>query len=178
MSEEKKEPTAQQLFNRYMRSVAKVRNLSKSLTEEMAKAENLSQELAARFGIYVTGSKPAAKRPRQPIAAPSDGPVDSGEGGTPEFKPPAQYHADAPALSNPGSSEVAEIRRDAGLNADAEDSEALASSGLGMMEQLQSGMKGEPLVLPNPGQNEPGSGVTAERSNTEGGPVTQKPMEE
>ncbi len=52
----------------------------------------------------------------------------------------------------------------------------LAASGLGMMEQLQSGMKGEPTVLPTPGEHEPGRPV--ERSNAGGGPVVQGPVPE
>ena len=177
MSEEKKDLTAQQLFNCYMRSVAKVRNLSESLTEEVTKADNLSRELAARFGIYVTGSKPAAKLPLAPITAPSDS-AGAGDGGEPaEFKPPAQYHADAPALSSPGSSEVAEIRRDAGLSVDAEDSEALASEGLGMMEQLHKTLPGAPSVVATPGEHHDRA-AAQERSNAEGGPVRQGPVTE
>ncbi len=178
MSEEKKELTATQLFSNYMRSVDKVRDLAKGLAAETAKAENLSQELATRYGIYVTGSKPRLA-PKRPDIAPGDRPVmnddDAAEG--PEYEPPAQYHSDAPELSGEGSAEVAEIRQGAELSAAEADSEALASEGSGMMDILQRRMKGAPSVVPGVGEHQQG-GASTERSNAEGGPVTQKPVEE
>ena len=177
MSDDVKEPTATNLFSAYMRSMDKVRALTKSLAEETIKAENLARQLAAQYGIYVTGSKPTPQRAQQPMTAPHDDSAGTSSGEeTPEFKPPAQYRSDAPELASAGSEEVAEIRRDAGLDVDAADSEALANAGAGMMEHLQSGMKGAPSVVAMPGIAQ--ESAPDERSNAEGGPVTQKPVEE
>lgn len=180
MSDEQKTPTATKLFTAYMKSVDKVRALIKALATETTTAENLAAQLSAQYGIYVTGNQPAAKRPRQPITAPSDKGAGAGDAaqetpGGGDFELPPQHHSSAPELASAGSAEVADIRRDAGLDVQAED-EQLASEGLSMMEQLQRGMKGVPSVVAIPGEHQ--QGETEGRSNAEGGPVTQKPTEE
>ena len=177
MSDESKPPTATQLFSSYMRSVDKVRALAADLTTETTKASDLAAQLAAQYGIYVTGSKPVPAA-RQPSTAPRDGPLtNEADGDAPDFKPPAQYHADAPTLSSEGSAEVAEIRRDAGLSEAAADSEELATTGLGMMEQLGRSLPGTPSVVATPGEHHDRA-AAQERSNAEGGPVRQGPVEE
>jgi hypothetical protein len=169
-----KEPTATQLFASYMRTVERVRGLSKKLTKETEAALLLSMELAERFDIHVSGSRPPAPRTPTPLTAPRD----SGAGANAEeYKPPVQMHSDAPTPSGKGSAEVEEIRRDAALNVPAEDTAALGAEGIGMMEQLQKGMKGSPVVVPHPGGHEPGN-TPVERSNAEGGPVRQGPVSE
>lgn len=182
MSDEQKTPTATKLFTAYMKSVDKVRALIKALATETTTAENLAAQLSAQYGIYVTGNQPAAKRPRQPITAPSDKGAGAatrviGEEtpGGEDFELPPQHHSSAPELASAGSAEVADIRRDAGLDVQAED-EQLASEGLSMMEQLQRGMKGVPSVVAIPGEHQ--QDAAEGRSNAEGGPVTQKPTEE
>lgn len=170
---EEKLLTATQLFSKYMTVRGKVQKMTAALGEEVSSMEALGDELAARFGIYVSGSKPQAPRPRQP----SDGPLmNEADGEKPAFKPPAQYHVDAPTLETPGSAEVAEIRRDAGLSEAAADSEELATSGLGIMEQLGKSLPGAPSVIAIPGEHQ--EARPAERSNAEGGPVRQGPVKE
>jgi len=177
---QQKEPqslTATQLFSKYMAVRGKVQKMTATLGEEVSKMGALGDELAARFGIYVSGSKPMAKNPRQPSIAPGDGPVmNEGDGDAPKFKPPVQYHSDAPALESAGSEEVAEIRRDAGLR-EAADSEALANVGMGMMAELGKSLPGTPSVVATPGEHHD-KAAAVERSNAEGGPVVQKPAEE
>lgn len=174
--EEKKQQTATQLFASYMRTVEQVRSLTRKLNEKLETALLLSKELTERFGIHVSGSKPQAPRPAQPITAPRDEGAGAGDEG---YKPPAQYHADATQLANSGSAEVAEIRRESGLTSAEEDSEALAAAGTGTMEALQRTMKGQPTVVPAPGEHQENRGAPpVERSNAEGGPVRQGPVEE
>lgn len=171
---EEKLLTATQLFSKYMTVRGKVQKMTAALGEEVSSMGALGDELAARFGIYVSGSKPQVSNPRQPS---SDSAGADPEGEVPEFKPPAQYRAPAPTLDNAGSAEVAEIRRDAGLSEAAADSEELAASGVGMMEQLGKSLPGTPSVVATPGEHHDRA-AAQERSNAEGGPVTQKPMEE
>ena len=179
---QQKEPqslTATQLFSKYMAVRGKVQKMTATLGEEVSKMGALGDELAARFGIYVSGSKPMAKNPRQPSVAPKDGPLMNeadGEEGGPTFKPPAQYHSDAPVLESAGSEEVAEIRRDAGLR-EAADSEALANVGMGMMAELGKSLPGTPSVVATPGEHHD-KAAAVERSNAEGGPVRQGPVKE
>ena len=179
-----KERTAPQLFNLYMRTVEKVRALAKSLTEETQKAVALSAELESHFGIRIR--TPGATAKTQPITAPADADASNAQPTEEEiaaaaergYTPPTQMHSEAPTLTGKGSQEVEEIRAGAGLNVDAGDSEALANEGLGAMAELQARMGGTPTIPPNPGQHEPGRSASAERSNAEGGPVTQKPEKE
>ena len=174
MKAEQKKLTATQLFSKYMQAVDKVRGLAMALAAETQKAEELSTTLANEFGIYVTGQQPrAALRGRASDPAPEDGPVVDGS----DYKPPAQHHADAPQLSGKGSQEVADIRREAGLDVAAGDTEELANQGVGMMTQLQEGMKGTPEVVAVPGEHAE-RGAPQGRSNAEGGPVKQGPVKE
>ena len=174
---EQRKPTATQLFAKYMRAVDKVRGLAMALAEETRRADELSTILANEFGIGVTGSRPrqASAMVEVGAAATQEEEEAGAEGG---YKPPPQYHADATKLSGRGSQEVADIRRDAGLDVAAGDSEELASQGVGMMAQLQSGMKGTPAVVAAPGAHGENRGVPQERSNAGGGPVRQGPTKE
>ena len=169
--EEKKEQTATQLFASYMRSIGKVKALSKQLGAETETALTLAKQLRDRFGIQVSGIQPSKATLKYPplMNAGEDDPEK-------EFKPPTQMHSDAVALSGAGSQEVEDIRRDAGLDVPAEDSEALGTEGIAMMEQLQAGMTGTPAVTAQPGEHQAGTPV--ERSNVEGGPVRQGPAPE
>ena len=170
---EKKELTATQVFSKYMQALDKVRALSATLTEKIALAEALGSELGSRFGIRVSGLAPV-ETTRPAATAPSNENTD-GDGDTPKkYVPPTQYHADAPTVTAPGSAEVAEIRREAGLSEQTADSEALAASGIGTMGALQKGMGGTPAVIATPGEHHD---KAAERSNAEGGPVRQGPEE-
>ena len=184
MSEEETQPaaekplTATQLFSKYMAVRGKVQKMTADLGSEVSKMGDLGNKLAARFGIYVSGSKPQAPRPRQPSIAPCDGPVmNEADGEKSDFKPPTQYHSDAPTLDSAGSAEVAEIRRDAGLSEAAEDSEALANVGMGMMAELGKSLPGTPSVVATPGEHHDRA-AAQERSNAEGGPVIQGPVKE
>ncbi len=172
--EEKKEPTATQLFASYMRSIAKVKALSKQLGAETETALTLAKQLRDRFGIQVSGIQPSKAKAARPQYPPL---MNAGEDGSEkEFEPPVQMHSNAVALSGAGSQEVEDIRRDAGLDVPAEDSEALGTEGIAMMEQLQAGMTGTPAVTAQPGEHQAGTPV--ERSNVEGGPVRQGPAPE
>ncbi|KKL28231.1 hypothetical protein LCGC14_2377180 [marine sediment metagenome] len=177
---EEKLLTATQLFSKYMTVRGRVQKMTAALGEEVSSMGALGDELAARFGIYVSGSKPQAPRPRQPSIMPGDGPLmNEADGEKPAFKPSAQYHADAPTLDSPGSAEVAEIRRDAGLSEAAADSEQLAATGLGIMAELGKSLPGTPRVVATPGEHHDKAAAAAqERSNAEGGPVRQGPVKE
>ena len=175
---EEKLLTATQLFSKYMAVRGKVQKMTAAFGEEVSSMGALGDELAARFGIYVSGSKPQAPASRRPDIAPSKGPlVNEADGEKPAFKPPIQYRSDAPTLDSAGSAEVAEIRRDAGLSEAAEDSEQLAASGIGMMEQLGKSLPGTPSVVATPGEHHD-KAAAQERSNAEGGPVRQGPVKE
>ena len=178
---EKKEPTATQLFANYMRAVEKVRGLAMTLAEETLKVDGLSTELADRFSIFVTGQKAgddpprvAARRTTDPVPEGASADDDAGSEG---YKPPTQHHAEALQLSGKGSQEVADIRREAGLDVEAGDSEELAHQGVDMMTQLQAGMKGTPAVVAVYGGHVE-RGESQEGSNAEGGPVRQEPVKE
>lgn len=189
-TEPPKEKTAPQLFSLYMRTVERVRDLSKTLTAETQKALHLAGELDTRFGIRIGQRGPStASAATHPVVAPVEG--DPSNASTEEeaelaaeaaargYTPPVQMHSDAPALVGKGSQEVEEIRRDSGVLSEVEDSEALAATGLGEMSALQARMTGKPTVVPVPGQHEPGAQAPPEeRDNAGGGPVTQKPKEE
>ncbi len=180
---EPKEATASQLFDRYMKAVARAKKLTDKLTAEILEADSLSTELAARFGVHV-GNKPPARKAHGStrVQASPDDDDSRAEDKPVEFKPPAQHTAEAPRLSAKESQDVAEIRRDAGLNPEEQaDAEALESgSGPSKMLELQHAMGGKP-VIPSPGQvvagvpqGEPDPGP----DNQGGGTTEQKPLPE
>jgi len=173
--EEKKELTATQVFAKYMAALDKVRALSNALAEKVSLAESLGDELSSRFGIHVSGVATGATT--RPAPTPRKAPSDNAEveGSASEYVPPTQHHAPAPTIEGPGSAEVAEIRREAGLSERAADSKELAASGLGTMGELQKSMTGTPTAVAIPGEHQE---APTDRSNAEGGPVTQKPAEE
>ncbi len=184
---EPKPPTASQLFDRYMKAVARANGLAERLGVEISEAERLSAELSERFGVHV-GNKPPARKAKphetQPVPRDPASNVPEQEQepdpDAPPYEPPAQIHADAPRLSAKSSQEVEQIRRDSGLSteeAEAADSEALAAEGTGRMFALQKGMSGTPAVIPSPGRVE-GAPPEPKRDNSKGGPTTQKPVEE
>lgn len=176
---EKKPPkplTEIQLFSTYTRALKKIRGMAETLAEETAKVERMQQELADRFQIYVTGQRPrlARKPAERPLMNdPVAGIEDAAEG--PEYKPPAQYHADPVTINPPDTSEVDRIRSEAMTQE--EDSEALAADGANTMAGLMGRMRGQPTAVAQPGAHEPGA-RPVERSNAGGGPVIQRPAEE
>ena len=174
----KKELTASQLFDRYMRAVGRANSLAEKLRVEILESDRLSVELAERFGVHV-GNKPPVYE-TQPAAR--EAPVQNeGESET-EYEPPVQITAEAPRLSAKAAADVAKIRSDAGLSPEEqEDAEALATGAGEQMAKLQAGMSGTPTVIP-PVVPSPGSvaGRTPDPGpdNKEGGPVTQGPAPE
>ena len=153
--------TASQLFTKYMATVDKIRVLAMKLDKELADSQNLSAELASRYGVYVSGKEPAAvsstpapapaptpapapaPTPAQPsadadVAAAEQEPTPEGE-----YTPPLQTKtAEAPRLSGKEASVVAKIRADSSLSPDQqEDAEALeVSGGPGRLARIQQAM--------------------------------------
>jgi len=192
--------SASQLFDRYMKGVERIRVLAMRLDKELADSQNLSAELAARFGVYVSGKEPTANvggSTAAPTPAPTPAPATvpaqptqdadvaaAEQEPTPEgkYQPPAQGHtAEAVRLTGAESAAVAKIRADSTLSPEQQaDAEALAiSGGPGKLAKLQAAMGGIPAVVPSPGAVEerrgsPDSGP----DNKEGGPVTQEPTKE
>lgn len=180
--------TASQLFDRYMKSVERIRSLAMKLDKELADSQRLADELQTRYGVYVSGKEPDGNLPvvrgSQPALAPEQPVAVEGENEpTPEgeYQPPAQTQkAEAPRLSGKESAAVAEIRANANLSPDQqEDAEALEiSSGPGKLAKLQEAMGGIPAVVPSPGAVEHTGTPDPGADNTEGGPVKQGPTKE
>lgn len=185
-----KEPTASQLFIKYMAAVERIRGLAMRLDKELAESQSLSDELETRFGVYVSGKEHAAVSPPAlvPKTVPALAPVQPTENAaeqepTPEgeYEPPPQtVTAEAPRLTGKESAIVAKIRADSSLSPDqAEDAEALAmSGGPGRLAKLQAAMGGIPAVVPSPGAVEHRGSPDPGPDNTEGGPVRQGPVPE
>lgn len=181
-------PSASQLFDRYMKSVERIRVLAMRLDKELADSQNLSTELATRFGVYVSGKEPVEAR-ATPTPAPAPAPTPTQPSAdadvavaeqepTPEgeYQPPPQTHtAEAVRLTGQESADVAKIRADSTLSPDQQaDAEALAISGGGKLAKLQAAMGGIPAVVPSPGPVEERRGTPdAGPDNKGGGPVTQ-----
>ncbi len=163
---DKTEPTATQLFSRYMLAIDKVRTLTAKLLDETKKADSLADELGNKHGIFLQGRTPA--NTTTPVSEELTGETEPGDG----FKPPAQGHSDAPRLAGSGSRSVEEIRRGAGLHVEAGDSEALAVDGMEHMAALQKAMGGAPIVVPTHRVSD-----TQEDSPAGNGLVEQKPRE-
>lgn len=171
-AEEPRSLTASQLFDKYMKTVEKARKLAQKLAVETAAAERLAAELEERFGVRVGPPQPRRKE-QPPTEEPLRNEGDSDAPAIPVTTP-------APHLAAKESSEVVEIRREAGLSPEEqEDSEALAADAGQRMAELQQAMGGKPAVIPSPGAVE-GAPAPPDPGpdNQEGGPVVQRPVEE
>lgn len=85
--------SASQLFDRYMKSVERIRGLAMRLDKELVDSELLAAELQERFGVFVSGKGPVANPSTARGPAPTPTPTTPG---TPPTTP-----ATAPTIAQP-----------------------------------------------------------------------------